>query len=438
MQTTKNEIEILKLESHITGLNIALSHKMPSSSPNGTPVLFLHGSSFPSQLSFNFKMNDESWMDHLCGKGFDVYALDFLGYGYSDRYPEMDHEESMKVVGRAEKVYKDVEIAVDYITNKTGKNKIFLIGHSWGGTVAALFASLHPNRIEKLVLFATLTERKLETKRQIIQGSYETMTPRQRIDAMTGLTPKGNSSALEKDIFESWGDLWKESDPLSKEWGTDYVRFPSGPSQDVQDLLHNNGYYDPKKIKSPTLIIRGEWDEYPNNQDAYNLFASLENAALKKYVVLEKGTHVMHLEKNRYRLYDEVFHFLGDESRINIQKHSGSIAVIFEVIPHEGKQKEYLEIAAELKTELEKIPGFISIERFQSFTQSDKVLSLSFWESEEAIQKWRNLEEHRRAQNAGRTLIFKDYRLRIGYIIRDYGMTDRKEVPLDSQDYHNN
>jgi len=434
MHKNKYEIEILKIESHITGLNIALSHKIPTSPNNGTPVLFLHGSSFPSQLSFNFKMNQESWMDYLCEKGFDVYALDFLGYGNSDRYPEMDRQESMKVIGRANEVYKDVEIAVNYITGKSGKHNVFLIGHSWGGTVAALFASLYPNRVEKLVLFATLTERKSETKRQNINGSYETMTPKQRIDAMIELTPKGISSELEMDIFESWGDLWKESDPLSKKWGTDYIKFPSGPSQDVQDLLNNKAYYDPKKIKSPTLIIRGEWDCYPNNQDAYHLFTALENAASKKYVVLEKGTHVMHLEKNRYKLYDEVLYFFGNKEKI--KKHSGSIAVIFEVTLHEGKQKEYLEIAAELKTELGKIPGFISIERFQSLTQPDKLLSLSFWESEDAVQKWRNSELHRRAQSVGRTLIFKDYRLRIGDIIRDYGMIDRKEVPIDSQNYH--
>ncbi|WP_284360345.1 antibiotic biosynthesis monooxygenase family protein [Elizabethkingia anophelis] len=109
---------------------------------------------------------------------------------------------------------------------------------------------------------------------------------------------------------------------------------------------------------------------------------------------------------------------------------------MFEVIPNDGKQKEYLDIAAKLKPELEKIPGFISIERFQSFTTSNKVLSLSFWESENAIQKWRNLEFHRKAQSAGRDFIFKDYHLRIGYIMRDYGMLDRTQAPEDSRTYH--
>jgi heme-degrading monooxygenase HmoA len=113
------------------------------------------------------------------------------------------------------------------------------------------------------------------------------------------------------------------------------------------------------------------------------------------------------------------------------------IAVIFEVIPNEGKRQEYLEIAANLRPELDKIEGFISIERFQSINDPEKVLSLSFWKDEESIKQWRNLEMHRWAQSKGREGIFKDYHLRIADVNRDYGMFDRKEIPKDSGDFHN-
>lgn len=112
------------------------------------------------------------------------------------------------------------------------------------------------------------------------------------------------------------------------------------------------------------------------------------------------------------------------------------IAVIFEVIPNEGKKEEYLNIAASLRPELDHIDGFISIERFQSFSDPDKVLSLSFWRDEESIQQWRNLEMHRHAQAKGRNEVFKDYHLRIATVIRDYGMFERKETPEDSSSYH--
>jgi len=112
------------------------------------------------------------------------------------------------------------------------------------------------------------------------------------------------------------------------------------------------------------------------------------------------------------------------------------IAVIFEVIPNEGKKEDYLDIAAKLRPELDHIEGFISIERFQSFTNPEKVLSLSFWKDEESIQQWRNLEIHRSAQSKGRNEIFKDYHLRIASVVRDYGMFERKETPEDSSEFH--
>lgn len=112
------------------------------------------------------------------------------------------------------------------------------------------------------------------------------------------------------------------------------------------------------------------------------------------------------------------------------------IAVIFEVIPNEGKKEEYLNIAASLRTELNSIDGFISIERFQSLNDPGKILSLSFWKDEESIQQWRNLEMHRHAQSKGRNGIFKDYHLRIAAVVRDYGMFERKETPDDSSIFH--
>ena len=112
------------------------------------------------------------------------------------------------------------------------------------------------------------------------------------------------------------------------------------------------------------------------------------------------------------------------------------IAVIFEVVPYMGERHRYLDLAGELRAELEKIDGFISIERFESLTMRGKILSLSFWRDEEAVRQWRNLEAHRAAQQAGRNGIFADYRLRIGHMVRDYGMFERSEAPEDSRVVH--
>jgi heme-degrading monooxygenase HmoA len=112
------------------------------------------------------------------------------------------------------------------------------------------------------------------------------------------------------------------------------------------------------------------------------------------------------------------------------------IAVIFEVWPHPDHRSDYFDLAAALKPQLEKIDGFISVERFESLAEKGKVLSLSFWRDEEAVKQWRNLEQHRAAQAKGRGGIFADYRLRIASVVRDYGMNERAEAPTDSRAKH--
>jgi len=111
-------------------------------------------------------------------------------------------------------------------------------------------------------------------------------------------------------------------------------------------------------------------------------------------------------------------------------------AVIFEVVPALGRKQEYLDIAASLRPALEKIDGFISIERFESLTNEGKILSLSIWRDEESVKRWRQFEEHRVAQTKGRGGIFADYRLRVASVIRDYGMFERDQAPADSRTMH--
>lgn len=112
------------------------------------------------------------------------------------------------------------------------------------------------------------------------------------------------------------------------------------------------------------------------------------------------------------------------------------IAVIFEVYPHTKHKQQYLDIAASLRPTLEEIDGFISVERFQSLTDETKILSISFFRDEAAVEQWRNISAHRNAQTKGRAEVFMDYRIRIASVIRDYGMNDRDQAPLDSKAKH--
>lgn len=112
------------------------------------------------------------------------------------------------------------------------------------------------------------------------------------------------------------------------------------------------------------------------------------------------------------------------------------IAVIFEVEPLDDRKDDYFDIAADLRPLLEEIDGFLTIERFESLITPGKILSLSFWRDEQAVQAWRRLEQHRHAQSAGRAGIFQNYRLRVAKVVRDYGLNDRDQAPDDSKEAH--
>ena len=112
------------------------------------------------------------------------------------------------------------------------------------------------------------------------------------------------------------------------------------------------------------------------------------------------------------------------------------IAVIFEVWPHADRKDQYLTLAATMKKHLVDIDGFISVERFVSLTEPGKLLSLSFWRDEAALDNWRRLEEHRAMQKLGREGLFRDYHLRIAGVMRDYTLTNRDEAPEDSKALH--
>ena len=112
------------------------------------------------------------------------------------------------------------------------------------------------------------------------------------------------------------------------------------------------------------------------------------------------------------------------------------IAVIFELVPAKGQRDAYLGKAADLRPMLDGIDGFLSIERFQSLADPDRVLSLSFWRDEQAVQAWRQMDDHRAAQAQGRSRFLHDYRLRVAHVLRDYGMSQRGQVPKDSHQCH--
>lgn len=298
--------EVIDIPSHQPALVARVRHTAPDR-PNGKPPLLLvHGSSFPSGLSFDFRMDGQSWMDWLAARGYDVYALDFLGYGLSQRYPDGPAPEGPP--GRATAVAGDVGSAVEAVLRRSGRRQVLLLGHSWGGSVAARYAQEHPAKVARLVLFAALTPRgegapPAATAGTSAAAAYEELAPAQRIASMDGLRPPQEAPQLHGEVFKRWGALWLASDGRS----AGKVRFPAGPGADVADLLQGRSYYDPARLAMPVLLVRGEWDGWPDDADYRRLQRRIPGA---RYTVIPRGTHVMHLEAARGRLYEAVREFL--------------------------------------------------------------------------------------------------------------------------------
>lgn len=414
------------------GLKLALHHYTSDAraAHQGT-VLYIHGATFPADLSVGFKFDGWSWADDLQAAGFDVWAFDFIGYGGSDRFEKPSDGE---VSGGCNDAVRQIEVAVQEVLAQSDEARLSIIAHSWGTIPAGAFAAAQPDLIKRLVLFGPIAERQ-GTAEAVSMPAVRQITIQDQYDRFVSDVPVGEVPVLSEAHFADWAQSYLVTDTHSSQFHPPAVTIPSGPIVDVQDAWNRRFPYDPSQIKCPVLIVRGEWDSATPDIDAAWLFDSLTSARTKQDVKLAKATHLAHLEAGRFDLYEATRNFLKRD-RTSAAISAGPIAVIFEAEPADGRKTDYLEIATELRPMLAEIAGFISVERFQSLTDPKKVLSLSFFESEVAIQKWRRLSDHRDAQSSGRGGVFSDYRIRIACIIRDYGMSDRAQAPGDSKSVH--
>ncbi len=101
------------------------------------------------------------------------------------------------------------------------------------------------------------------------------------------------------------------------------------------------------------------------------------------------------------------------------------MVVVFQVTMRDGRTQDYFDLAAELRPELERVDGFISVERFRSLAEPGRYVSLSFWRDEAAIEAWRSERRHRAAQARGKREIFADFRISVAEVVRDYRLADR-------------
>jgi pimeloyl-ACP methyl ester carboxylesterase len=294
-----------------SGRSLFLRHLPPPDRGGDRVVLYVHGGTFPSGLSIAHRFDGRSWRDELCAAGFHVWALDFHGFGrLSDPYPEMERPpEETAPLGRAEDAGGQLEEAVRFICQRHKAGRISIIAHSWGTIVTGLFAGRCPELIDRLVFFGPISRREPAGERTRLPG-WRLISLEDQWNRFTETVPPGEPPVLLRRHFEEWGERYLDVDPQSRTRSPAAVKVPSGAFQDIYDAWSGELAYDPKLVRAPVAIIRGEWDAMCTDPDARWLFDALSGSPMRRDVKISRATHLMHLEESRYALYREAEAFL--------------------------------------------------------------------------------------------------------------------------------
>jgi pimeloyl-ACP methyl ester carboxylesterase len=277
-------------------------------------VLYVHGATFPSGLSVGYPFEGRSWASELAAAGFDVWALDFAGYGRSSRYPQQDLDPAgAPPLGRAAGpagAGEQLATVLEHIGEVRGDGRVSLVAHSWGTIAAGVAATSYPELIDRVVLFGPITRRspsRQETSAPL--GAWHPLTVQDQYERFVADVPRGHPPVLTRQ-FPRWARDWLATDPNATERTPPSVRTPSGPRADIFGAWSGNLAYDPALIEASTLIVRGEWDSLCTDADARWLFDALTGAPMRREVKISGGTHLMHLESSRFGLYRESETFL--------------------------------------------------------------------------------------------------------------------------------
>jgi pimeloyl-ACP methyl ester carboxylesterase len=280
-------------------------------------VLYFNGARLASAVTVAHRIDGQSWRDDLTARGFDVWALDYLGYGHSDRYPQMSEAANANAaLGRIREVSAQVEAAMHFILDHMELARLSLLAHSWGSNIAALVAIRNPKLINKMALFGPVTHRPAPagSAPSPLVPAWNTISAEEWRKTFDADVPPSRQPLFAAPHFEEWATAYLHCDPNSATRTPPAVKVPWGGMADVIELWGGGKIYDPSQVQAPTLIVRGEWDSYSTDADAYWLFSNLINTSQRRDVKIGMGTHFMFYEPSRFDLYDEVGCFLQGRS----------------------------------------------------------------------------------------------------------------------------
>jgi pimeloyl-ACP methyl ester carboxylesterase len=323
-QAAKMTMEEFMVPASDPGIDIFVRNKRPAEMNVFRPeqtVLFVHGATYPASAAFDLALDGMSWMDYIAARGYDVYLLDLRGYGRSTRPKEMaEQPDANGPIVRGDTAVKDIGAVVEFILTRRNIARVNLLGWSWGTTLMATYTSGHPEKVERLVLYAPVWIRQTPSLVQTGPGplgAYRTVTretARQRW--YTGVPEDKKATLIPAGWFDAWADATWATDPVGAKADPPFIRAPNGVVADGLEFFGaGKPYYDPSKITVPTLLVDAEWDRDAPPYMAQTLFPLLVNSPGKRYVELGEGTHTIVMERNRLKLFEAVQEFLDQQGR---------------------------------------------------------------------------------------------------------------------------
>lgn len=302
------------------GLQVALHRVRHDAHPKGV-VLFVHGATFPTMLSAGYRLHGMSWMEDFARRGFDVWGLDFLGYGVAERYPAMREASPIgDPLGSASEASAQIADAIEFICSHTRRRDVMVVAHSWGTLPLGVLLTRPNPRVAKAVFFGPIMARNGAGAVRLPIAVYDDVTRDDQWRSFTNGVPPGREPGISAAAFDRWFEAYLQSDAVNGGETTpargsarSTVRVPGGPAHDIVRTRSGSLPYDPAQVRVPVLIIRGSWDAVTTGTDSTALFEAMTGTPKKRLVWISEGTHRIHLETNRRELYDEIALFLQSE-----------------------------------------------------------------------------------------------------------------------------
>lgn len=308
----------LRIPSDTPGIELFLRNKRPENLTQFRPertVLYIHGSTQPSETVFDLQIDGQSWADRIAARGFDVWLVDVRGYGRSTR-PESFRRPATESqpFGTTAEAVRDLGSAVDHIRRQRNIDRLNLIGWSWGTVITGAYTAANPDRVARLVLLGppwTEQPPAQAPAHQPAVGAWQEWTAETGLRRIQAGVPEGEAERL---FPAAWRSLWERELQAAHADATGTpprFRTPAGVLADGRQYWGaGRPFYDPARIVAPTLIVVGDWDALTPLPQSQALFARLTAAAERRLVALPRASHFVAVETGRDRLFSEVQGFL--------------------------------------------------------------------------------------------------------------------------------